>query len=215
MNTRVVAAWLTSIIFGLHPVFSQEQKPTTGSDFKIRSRPEPNGFLLKKGDTLQFRIVGETETESILVVSADGTSLFPYIGSVEVAERTIRDLQEELFRRYDREYFVRPQVQIRVTHHVERRVHLLGAVRYPGPVQIPRQKVPRRFQWYIAEGMLSLPTAKWSMVISFFSGVMASGFAFGCAKDTVEFFNAGIGEVRFPVGEGFLLVIFDYVGPWV
>ena len=73
----------------------------------------------------------------------------------------------------------------------------------------------RRFQWYIAEGMLSLPTAKWSMVISFFSGVMASGFAFGCAKDTVEFFNAGIGEVRFPVGEGFLLVIFDYVGPWV
>ena len=77
------------------------------------------------------------------------------------------------------------------------------------------QRVPRRFQWYIAEGMLSLPTAKWSMVISFFSGVMASGFAFGCAKDTVEFFNAGIGEVRFPVGEGFLLVIFDYVGPWV
>ena len=75
--------------------------------------------------------------------------------------------------------------------------------------------VPRRFQWYIAEGMLSLPTAKWSMVISFFSGVMAFGFAFGCAKDTVEFFNAGIGEVRFPVGEGFLLVIFDYVGPWV
>ena len=75
--------------------------------------------------------------------------------------------------------------------------------------------VRRRFQWYIAEGMLSLPTAKWSMVISFFSGVMASGFAFGCAKDTVEFFNAGIGEVRFPVGEGFLLVIFDYVGPWV
>ena len=63
--------------------------------------------------------------------------------------------------------------------------------------------------------MLSLPTAKWSMVIRFFSGVMASGFAFGCAKDTVEFFNAGIGEVRFPVGEGFLLVIFDYVGPWV
>ena len=53
------------------------------------------------------------------------------------------------------------------------------------------------------------------MVISFFSGVMASGFAFVCAKDTVEFFNAGIGEVRFPVGEGFLLVIFDYVGPWV
>ena len=75
--------------------------------------------------------------------------------------------------------------------------------------------VLRCFQWYIAEGMLSLPTAKWSMVISFFSGVMASGFAFGCAKDTVEFFNAGIGEVRFPVGEGFLLVIFDYVGPWV
>ena len=85
----------------------------------------------------------------------------------------------------------------------------------PVPLKTSTRTVPRRFQWYIAEGMLSLPTAKWSMVISFFSGVMASGFAFGCAKDTVEFFNAGIGEVRFPVGEGFLLVIFDYVGPWV
>ena len=87
---------------------------------------------------------------------------------------------------------------------------IVASGRFPG-----LSTVPRRFQWYIAEGMLSLPTAKWSMVISFFSGVMASGFAFGCAKDTVEFFNAGIGEVRFPVGEGFLLVIFDYVGPWV
>ena len=89
-------------------------------------------------------------------------------------------------------------------------MHNVEGERFKVPVQ-----VPRRFQWYIAEWMLSLPTAKWSMVISFFSGVMASGFAFGCAKDTVEFFNAGIGEVRFPVGEGFLLVIFDYVGPWV
>ena len=92
-------------------------------------------------------------------------------------------------------------------------------ISFDGTRIIPSHKekigVPRRFQWDIAEGMLSLPTAKWSMVISFFSGVMASGFAFGCAKDTVEFFNAGIGEVRFPVGEGFLLVIFDYVGPWV
>ena len=94
------------------------------------------------------------------------------------------------------------------------------ATKIPSRVKSPSElnrklRVRRRFQWYIAEGMLSLPTAKWSMVISFFSGVMASGFAFGCAKDTVEFFNAGIGEVRFPVGEGFLLVIFDYVGPWV
>ena len=63
-------------------------------------------------------------------------------------------------------------------------------------------------------GDVEFTDGEWSMVISF-SGVMASGFAFGCAKDTVEFFNAGIGEVRFPVGEGFLLVIFDYVGPWV
>ena len=93
--------------------------------------------------------------------------------------------------------------------------HLKAYIRLDGFEVVGLCKVPRRFQWYIAEGMLSLPTAKWSMVISFFSGVMASGFAFGCAKDTVEFFNAGIGEVRFPVGEGFLLVIFDYVGPWV
>ena len=84
-------------------------------------------------------------------------------------------------------------------------------------VRFPTSELPPQSVEYqpLAEGMLSLPTAKWSMVISFFSGVMASGFAFGCAKDTVEFFNAGIGEVRFPVGEGFLLVIFDYVGPWV
>ena len=73
--------------------------------------------------------------------------------------------------------------------------------------------VPRRFQWYIAEGMLSLPTAKWSMVISFFSGVMASGFAFGCAKDTVEFFNAGIGGSAIPSGRGFPLGDFRLCWP--
>ena len=28
-------------------------------------------------------------------------------------------------------------------------------------------KVPRRFQWYIAEGMFSLPATKYSMVIRF------------------------------------------------
>ena len=61
--------------------------------------------------------------------------------------------------------------------------------------------------------MLSLPTAKWSMVISFFSGVMASGFAFGCAKDTVEFFNAGIGESAIPSGRGFPLGDFRLCWP--
>ena len=30
-----------------------------------------------------------------------------------------------------------------------------------------RLKVPRRFQWYIAEGMFSLPATKYSMVIRF------------------------------------------------
>ncbi len=140
MNTLVVAACLISIILGLQPVFSQEQIETTGSDSKIWSKPGPEGSLLKKGDTLQFRIVGETETDSILVVSADGTSLFPYIGSVEMAGRTVREIREELFHRYDRDYFVSPQVQIRVTHTVERKVHMLGAVKQPGPIQIPRQK---------------------------------------------------------------------------
>ena len=140
MNTLVVAACLISIILGLQPVFSQEQIETTGSDSKIWSKPGPEGSLLKKGDTLQFRIVGETETDSILVVSADGTSLFPYIGSVEMVGRTVREIREELFHRYDRDYFVSPQVQIRVTHTVERKVHMLGAVKQPGPIQIPRQK---------------------------------------------------------------------------
>ena len=49
----------------------------------------------------------------------------------------------------------------------------------------PSDQIPDGSSTSIAEGMLSLQ--KWSMVISFFSGVMASGFAFGCAKDTVEF----------------------------
>ena len=35
--------------------------------------------------------------------------------------------------------------------------------------------------------------------------LMASGFAFGCAKDTVEFFNAGIGASAIPGGRGFPL----------
>ena len=34
-------------------------------------------------------------------------------------------------------------------------------------VESRKESVPRRFQWYIAEGMFSLPATKYSMVIRF------------------------------------------------
>ena len=38
----------------------------------------------------------------------------------------------------------------------------------PVPLKTSRNHVvPRRFQWYIAEGMFSLPATKYSMVIRF------------------------------------------------
>ncbi len=102
--------------------------------------PAKGNYVIYPTDSLNFRILGESETDINLRVSADGMAAFPYIGSVKLAGLAIQDARQMLYELYDRDYFVNPQISLFVVRYAERRVQVLGQVHRPGFVLIPPEE---------------------------------------------------------------------------
>lgn len=73
--------------------------------------------------------------ESGSVVHSDGTIFYPYIGVVEVAGRTTRDVRSEIQRRLGR-FIADPQVEVKVAEFNARKVYVTGQVTRPGFLRI-------------------------------------------------------------------------------
>lgn len=97
-------------------------------------------YTIRPMDALSFRIVGEPETVTEVRVASDGTVSLPYIGNIEIAGKTVQAVREELFRLYDADYFVNPQINLLMIHYAERRVQVLGFVARQGFVPIPPEE---------------------------------------------------------------------------
>lgn len=71
-----------------------------------------------------------------LMVSADGTIPFPFLGRVQAAGRTAPQLAEDLRARLDGPYLLNPQVTVLVADSVEQKVAVEGLVNEPGVYEV-------------------------------------------------------------------------------
>ncbi len=115
------------------------QNPEGQSDLAGSGQTSDN-YVITPLDYLEFRILGEPETETFVRVSADGTVLLPYIGSVKIADRTVTDARDHLFETYNKDYYVNPQIDISVRAYKQRRVLVQGMVNNQGFVLIPPEE---------------------------------------------------------------------------
>jgi len=98
------------------------------------------------GDRLSFRIVEDEEDPKPLFVTDSGDLEVPYIGRVPAENKTCRQLAAEIKTSLEKRYYYQATVMIAVdvmakSQKSQGRVYLVGAVRLPGPVEIPNDEV--------------------------------------------------------------------------
>jgi len=97
------------------------------------SRQGPSAeYTLGPGDVLRITIYGHGDLPQEVVLSSDGSFIYPFIGQVRAAGLTVPQLTESMARRLEEGYLVAPQITIAVTQYSSQQVYVLGAVKSPG-----------------------------------------------------------------------------------
>lgn len=92
-------------------------------------------------DFISFRVVEDRDNESQrLRVNENGQLEVPYVGLVQAAGRTSKELAYNVKSLLEKEYYYNATVIIAVDHVSEKsrgKVYVIGSVRGPGPQEIP------------------------------------------------------------------------------
>jgi protein involved in polysaccharide export with SLBB domain len=95
-------------------------------------RAQDANYKLSANDLLDFRVFQEPELDGVIRVSGDGSAIFPLIGAVTVAGRTVAQATEQIKARYRDGYLVYPQVSLTVRTYAQKLFTVLGQVQKPG-----------------------------------------------------------------------------------
>lgn len=100
-------------------------------------------YRLAIGDRISFRIEEDGDDPKLLTIMDSGDLEVPYIGRYPVVGKTCRELALALKTELEKEYYYRATVILDVDAMTKSRgrVYLVGAVRVPGPQEIPSDEV--------------------------------------------------------------------------
>jgi protein involved in polysaccharide export with SLBB domain len=94
-------------------------------------------YRLVPNDVVQIKVFQETDLDSSLRLSKDGTITFPLIGSVQLGGKTPQDAALLIKAMLAKDYLVNPQVNVTVTEYAKRLFTVLGQVQRPGSYDLP------------------------------------------------------------------------------
>ena len=100
-------------------------------DVKAQAQPKVSEYILGIGDSLDISIYRNDDLKTSTKISPSGTIMFPLIGEVQAAGKSISAFREELKVRFSK-YLVDPQITISVTTIQSSKIVVLGEVRTPG-----------------------------------------------------------------------------------
>jgi polysaccharide export outer membrane protein len=102
-----------------------------------------NEHKLAAGDKVSFRVVEDKEEPKPLVVTDSGDLEVPYLGRVAAADKTCKQLSQELKAALEKRYYRHATVFIGVDlmSKTRGRIYLAGRVRVPGYLDIPADEV--------------------------------------------------------------------------
>jgi len=98
---------------------------------------EKSDRKIAPGDLLLIVIVGEKDLPVEFRVSASGTIDFPYLGTVEVKDKTPTEVAAQLKEGLQKDYYVDPQVSVSVKEYRKQFVRVIGQVVRGGLIELP------------------------------------------------------------------------------
>jgi polysaccharide export outer membrane protein len=98
--------------------------------------PAPNqtasAYVVGPGDVLDVSVLDQPDVSRSTTVQPDGRFTMPLLGDVEVAGKTIAEIQGLITDRLSRDFLVNPQVEVRVREFASQFALVLGEVMVPG-----------------------------------------------------------------------------------
>ena len=88
-------------------------------------------YVLGVGDRLELSVFGQEDLKKTLEVLADGTVIFPLVGVIPVAGKTLSSVRATLEVRL-KDYLVDPQVSLDIKDYQSQPVNVVGEVEKPG-----------------------------------------------------------------------------------
>lgn len=104
------------------------------------SSPARSDYILQASDLLRIQVFQEDDLTREVRISQEYTIVLPMIGSVDLRGKTLRQAEEFIRDRYDRDFLVNPQVNVIVLEYAKRTVNVMGSVNNPGAVLFPEEQ---------------------------------------------------------------------------
>jgi len=105
------------------PTLDDQKAPAISSSYRIGAQ-----------DQLLITVADEAELTGKFRVDNDGSFIFPYLGRVAAAGKTLAELQSALTRDLANGYLKNPQVRVEVDQYKSQSVFVSGEVRSPGKI---------------------------------------------------------------------------------
>ncbi len=130
--TALLSRWLIGCLF-----LALLEACTPHKTSKLPEQPPAEDTTLGSGDVFEVRVFGEKDLTGDYQVAADGTILFPFLGSVDVGGREASQVATLIAERLAAGgYMKQPQVSVFLKQSNSKRVSVLGAVAKPGTFPI-------------------------------------------------------------------------------
>jgi polysaccharide export outer membrane protein len=84
------------------------------------------------GDVLEVNVYGNDDLSRIVTVQPNGSISYPLIGEVQVAGLTVAEVRRKITNLLERDYLVKPQVEVKVREYNSQYVSVVGEVNSPG-----------------------------------------------------------------------------------
>ena len=146
-NSKVVTAFLPSLLRRIVPALCLALSLSSVKTGAQTTEPPPKAipvqattanYRIAANDVVKVSVFQEEDLETLARVAQDGKISVPYIGSVDLAGRTLQEGARSIEARL-REYYKHPQVVLRVMEYSKRNFTVLGQVSRPGIYDLPNE----------------------------------------------------------------------------
>jgi polysaccharide export outer membrane protein len=97
---------------------------------------DASNYKISANDVLEFRVFQESDLDAQVRLAGDGTAIFPLIGSVNLAGKSVAEATALLRQRYLNGYLVNPQISLIIQTYAKRTFTVLGQVQRPGSYEL-------------------------------------------------------------------------------